>query len=85
MAVARGLGRGWSLLWALLTVSSGELDGVISFLGVRHDPCSGLGIGLANGLDDIDWTGVRGGCGILAGGESDKIGDGTGLMMLVEL
>ena len=52
---------------------------VISFLGVRHDPCSGLGIGLANGL------GCRAGCGILAGGESDKIGDGAGLMMLVEL
>ena len=79
MAVARGLGRGWSLLWALLTESSGELDGVISFLGVRHEPCSGLGIGLANGL------GWRAGCGILAGGESDKIGDGAGLMMLVEL
>jgi len=82
--VARGLGRGWSLLWALLTVRSGELDGVISFLGVRHDPCRGLGIGLARGLEPSDW-GWRWGCGILGGGESDKIGDGAGLMMLVDL
>ena len=55
---------------SFLAARHGEFDGVISFLGVRQDPCIGLGMGLRGG-----WRG--------GGGLNDNIGDRGRLMVLL--